>query len=284
MERTLPLSKDLDWLPPRYRAIRWTVAGSIWTLMAGGFGGILVFGHGAGALGGGIKGLAALAAGGYYAGDRLAKRVLRGRLRKLASGAVETSRLPQQSDGDLMHVVGRVRLMPSYNGRNHVEGLLDASPAVWRRVVFGFHGVTSRVVYETAVDFQLIGDGGEPIVIETGESRLLAPDTKGKSLPDSHPAVPRLESLELPNELRQALAHRQKRRGKGKKVQPLVVQERLLREGDLVEVLGYKSRVIDPTMADRMERDTPFRATLRGGPALPLLIAPRLSKEPAAGT
>ncbi len=273
MERTLPLSQDLDWLPPRYRAIRWGVAGSIWTALAGGVGALIFLPHMHVAVFG--KGFAAIAAGGYYAGDAAARRVLRGRLRKLASGAVETSRLPQQADGDLMHVVGRVRLMSAHNGRNHLEGLIDASPAVWRRVVFGFSGRTERVVYEAGVDFQLVGDGGEPIVIETGESRLLAPDRKGKSLPDVHPAVARLESLPLPKFMEQTLAQRQKRRGKGKKVPALVVQERLLREGDLVEVLGYKSRVIDPTMADRMERDTPFRATLRGGPGLPLLIAPR---------
>ena len=49
-----------------------------------------------------------------------------------------------------------------------------------------------------------------------------------------------------------------------------------LRDGDSVEILGYKSRTIDPTVATRLERDTPFRATLRGGrmPAAPS-IAPR---------
>ena len=276
MERTLPLRNDLDWLPPGYRAIRWGVAGSIWTALAGGVGALFFIPHVHFAYFAG-KGVAAIAAGGYWAGDAAARRVLRGRLRKLASGAVETSRLPQQADGELVHVVGRVRLMPSHNGRNHLEGLLDASPAVWRRVVFGFSGRTDRVVYEASVDFQLVGDGGEPIVIETGESRLLAPDVKGKQLPDGHPAVARLESLELTPYMMRQLEQRQKRRSNGKKVQALVVQERLLREGDLVEVLGYKSRVIDPTMADRMERDTPFRATLRGGPGLPLLIAPRLT-------
>ena len=73
MERTLALRHDLDWLPPRYRAIRWTIAGSIWTAMAGGIGAVMIFGHGIGALGGMFKGLAALGAGGYYAGDRAAR-------------------------------------------------------------------------------------------------------------------------------------------------------------------------------------------------------------------
>ena len=53
------------------------------------------------------------------------------------------------------------------------------------------------------------------------------------------------------------------------------VAEIVLRDGDDVEILGYKSRTIDPTVATRLERDTPFRATLKGGKSFPLLIAPR---------
>jgi hypothetical protein len=274
MERTISLRHDLDWLPPRYRAIRWTIAGSIWTVMAGGFGSLLAFGHIGAVAGGAGKGIAVLAAGGYYAGDKVARSVLRGRLRKLASGAVETSRLPAEADGELVHVVGRVRLMSAHAGRNQVSGLIDPAPAVWRRIVFNF-GNEAKVLYEAAVDFQLVGDGGEPIVIETAEARLLAADPKSLWILDSHPAVAQLEALPLPTDVQNARALRQRRRDKGKKVPKLRVSELLLREGDLVEVLGYKSRVIDPTMGDRMERETPFRATLRGGRAFPLLIAPR---------
>ncbi|HEX6838267.1 MAG TPA: dihydroxy-acid dehydratase, partial [Polyangia bacterium] len=49
----------------------------------------------------------------------------------------------------------------------------------------------------------------------------------------------------------------------------------ILRDGDVVEIVGYKSRTVDPTVATRLERDTPFRATLKGGRNLPLIIAPR---------
>ena len=45
------------------------------------------------------KGIAVLAAGGYVAGDRAARSVLRGRLRKLAHGGVDLSRLPAEADG-----------------------------------------------------------------------------------------------------------------------------------------------------------------------------------------
>jgi hypothetical protein len=60
----------------------------------------------------------------------------------------------------------------------------------------------------------------------------------------------------------------------GKRAQPLRAGEVVLREGELVEVVGYKTRVVDETISDRLERDTPLRATLRGGKELPLLISP----------
>jgi hypothetical protein len=50
--------------------------------------------------------------------------------------------------------------------------------------------------------------------------------------------------------------------------------ETLLRDGDSVEIVGYKSRVVDPRFASRLAREEPYRATLRGGQALPLLISP----------
>ena len=31
MQRLRLLKHDLDWLPPGYRAVRWVVAGGIWT-------------------------------------------------------------------------------------------------------------------------------------------------------------------------------------------------------------------------------------------------------------
>ncbi len=55
---------------------------------------------------------------------------------------------------------------------------------------------------------------------------------------------------------------------------PVDASEILLRDGDLVEVVGYKSRTVDPRVQSRLERDTPMRATLRTGRELPLLISP----------
>jgi hypothetical protein len=44
--------------------------------------------------------------------------------------------------------------------------------------------------------------------------------------------------------------------------------------GDEVEIVGYKTRTIDPTLAGRLPREAPLRATLRSGRELPLLVAP----------
>jgi hypothetical protein len=81
----------------------------------------------------------------------------------------------------------------------------------------------------------------------------------------------RLWTLPLPPKLSQARA---RHLAKGKPLTPLWVSEISLREGDAVEVLGYKNRIVDASLSERLERDTPMRATVRGGAKLPLLITP----------
>lgn len=262
MERTHLLKHDLDWLPPSYRAIRWVVAGGLWTGLIGGVVALSVVSHVHVFVFG--KGLAVLAAGGYVAGDRAARGVLRGRLRKLATGAVDLSRLPAEADGELVHVAGKVRA-------------LGGEPAVYERTVFSFDGQV-RLVHETARDFWLVGDG-EPVLVEAAEARLLA-DGKEHQIPADSARALELEQLpprigQLPSPLVRTLQHREKRRNKGKSLGKIRIAEFALRDGDAVEIVGYKSRTVDPTVATRLERDTPFRATLKGGRGLPLLIAPR---------
>src|SRR5258706_12790111 len=90
LERNHLARHDLDWLPPSYKAVRWTVAGSIWTALGGGLVALMVGTHSGGIYVAG-KGIAALFAAGFYAGDRTARAVLKGRRRKLASGQVDLS-------------------------------------------------------------------------------------------------------------------------------------------------------------------------------------------------
>jgi len=47
----------------------------------------------------------------------------------------------------------------------------------------------------------------------------------------------------------------------------------MLRPGDVVEAVGYKSRKVDPTVLDRLARETPMRATLRAGKELPVILS-----------
>jgi hypothetical protein len=264
LERTHLARHDLDWLPPSYRAVRWGVAGAVWTGIFGAVGVLLAFSKFQVIVYG--KGLAALAAGGYFAGDRAARAVLRGRLRKLAEGAVDLSRLPAEPDGELVHVEGRIR------ARQTLPSLIGSEPVVWRRASFGLG--ESRLIHEAATDFWIVAEKGEPVLVEVADARLLISDPRGEWFSDGHEVTQRIESLPLPPELARTLARRQQRRQKGQNVPRVRVGERALRDGDRVEIVGYKSRTIDPTIAARLERDTPYRATLRSGRALPLLIAP----------
>ena len=254
MERTHLAKHDLDWLPPSYRAIRWAVAGGIWTGIIGGLTALSALGHVHmwGAMG------SFMAVSGYFGGDRAARSVLRGRLRKLASGAVDLRRLPSEPDGELVHVTGKVRA-------------LGESREVYRRQLVTFDP-QSRFVHESAEDFWLVGDG-EPVRVETADARLLAdgkPQRYDGNLERARDLEARAASL-----LPRVVGYRNRRRQKGKSLRKITVAEFVLRDGDDVEILGYKSRTIDPTVATRLERDTPFRATLKGGRNLPLLIAPR---------
>jgi hypothetical protein len=266
MQRTHLLSRDLDWLPPRYRAIQLGVSSTILGGSLAGVGAvaILTHGHGFAVF---VKLMAVTIGGGYVAGGRAARAILRGRLRKLATGAVDLTRLPAEPDGELVHVVGRVRV------RDPVEGIVSRERAAYRRAVFSIDA--HRLVHEAAEDFWLVAEGSEPVLVEVAGSRLLAPDAKMQAYKGDHVVVHTLEALPLPDKATRIVRLRNERRGKGKRVSPIRAAEVLLRDGDTVEVLGYKSRTIDPMVATRLERDTPYRATLRGGKQLPLLIAPR---------
>ncbi|HEX8953847.1 MAG TPA: hypothetical protein VF945_18445, partial [Polyangia bacterium] len=229
MERTHLLKHDLDWLPPSYRAIRWLVAGGLWTGLAGGVVALSIFSHVQFFVFG--KGLAVLAAGGYVAGDRAARSVLRGRLRKLATGAVDLSRLPAEADGELVHVAGKVHA-------------LGGAREVYKRVVFSFDGQV-RLVHETAQDFWLVGEG-EPVLVEVADARLLA-DGKEQQISAEDERARELEALtrrigEPPSLVVRTLDQRERRRQKGKRLGKIRVADFVLRDGDAVEVVGYKSR------------------------------------------
>jgi hypothetical protein len=266
MERTHLLRDDLDWLPPSYKALRWTVAGTVWTGIFGGLTALFVLTKFQGAYFFG-KGVAALAAGGYFAGDRAARAALRLRLKRLAHGAVDLSRLPAEPDGELVHVSGRVR------ARATIPSLLGEPPGVYRRLRFCLPGDDLQLVHEAACDFWLVADDSEPVLVDVQAARLLVGDIKIQHYDAQAPVTRNFQELRLPETVQLVMIRREKRRARGKS-DKLQAGELMLRDGDRIEILGYKSRTVDPTVHDRLERETPFRATLRGGRELPLLIAP----------
>jgi hypothetical protein len=260
---------DLDWLPSSLKAVRWTVAGTIWTGVLGATiaSSVLLHATPGGVIAGAGKGIIV---GGLMAGDRVARAILRRRLGKLAHGQVALSRLKQEPDGELVHVRGRVR------ARQTLTGLLDdQTQAVYRRVQI-FLGQYHRVVCEDAVDFALVDDQGESIIVQVADARLVAPEPKAEKMRAEGAKADRLLSLPLPAETAKWLASRAKRQRKGKSAPRMAASEFLLRDGDEIEVVGYKNRVVDVSVEARLERDTPLRATLRAGRALPVILSPAL--------
>jgi hypothetical protein len=265
LDRTVAATEDLDWLPAEIKAMRWAVAGAIWGGLASLVAIVSLLTNGKFLF---FWGKAALVMGGYYVGDRAAHSLMRSRLARLARGAADLSSFAGEADGQLMHVKGRVR------ARETLPALLGEERAVYRRVLIQFGGI--RVIHEAAVDFALVDEKGERATVQVAGARLLVPDPK-RNLFDEEPAE--LKDLALPAELTKALEERRQMIELGKHVDAIRIGEVIVRDGDPVELVGYKTRTIDINMADRLERDLPLRATLRSGKELPLLISPLLRRD-----
>lgn len=249
LDRTEPAGRDLAWLPPHLRALKLGTTVALWTGTA------LTATAAAILSGGGLAHLAlVLGAGGLFAGDRLARALALRSLRKLAHGEADLARLTHHTDGDLIHVRGRI------HATSTLPSFLHATPSVYRRMTFTISG--TRLVHHAAVNFDLLDDTNHPIAIEVAGARLLAPTTD----PADYPASV-FQSQPLPPSLTRALEGQALSR-------PIPASEILLRSGEQVEIVGYKSRTVDPRVQSRLERDTPMRATLRAGRDLPLLISP----------
>jgi hypothetical protein len=254
--------RDLDWLPPSYRRIRAAVQGATWSTCALAMVAITWSTHFI--FIGFVK--LALVMGGvaWVAGDRTARALVRGRLSRLVHGAVDLHKLPAEPDGELVRVAGRVQVLKS------VKPLTDArdeARVAYRRIEY--RAGRLRLVHEAAEDFWLVGDAGEPVLVEVAGARLLARPAPTSSYPASSGAVQALEELPPPpgvdpGEPGCILASEDK----------TPISETLLIDGDQVEVVGYKARAIDPTVGMRLARDLPVRTTMRSGKLLPLLIAP----------
>lgn len=262
LERTHPAAEDWDWLPAQLKALRWAVAGSVWTGTLGLAALVAIVSHGvllakAGPL---------LGFGGYLVGRRVGRAVVQARVRRLARGAEDLRRLPAEPDGELLHVRGRVRATQA------LSGFLHGASGVYRRVAFRLDGV--EWVHEAAVDFALVDAAGEAVSVQVAGARLLAQERERFEYP-----VARFTTPPLPATLERIVAPRRERLRW--RTRPVEATELLLRDGDEVEIVGYKTRIVDPTVQMRLERDIPMRAALRSGRALPLLISPLRTESDA---
>jgi hypothetical protein len=127
LDRRYLEKNDLDWLPPSYRALRWGVTGTVWSVLGGCAVALSSFAHFHAWLF--FKTLSVTAGGAYVAGNRATRAVLRAPLARLAHGQVDLARLHGEPDGELVHVTGRVRALA------RVEGLLSAEAACYRRTM-----------------------------------------------------------------------------------------------------------------------------------------------------
>jgi hypothetical protein len=259
---------DLDWLPERYRLLRGAIVGTVWSAIGGTFVALLASGAHVVVFG---KLIVVLGAAGYWIGDRAAKGLIGARMGKLASGKVDLARLSNEEDGELVHVRGRVR------AERTVSGLLAGSAGVYRRtrVAFG----ETQVIDEEAVDFQLVDEEGNAIAIETERARLLVHDPKlVRVLEPTY-----LFALAQDRGPRRVVERYEQllQRGRTRGLPAIQASEVMLSPGDEVEAVGYKSRKVDLTVVDRLARETPMRATLRGGKDLPVILSVVARAEPA---
>lgn len=259
MRRNHLAKDDLDWLPPRYRLLRGLLVSGVWTALGGG---IVYLGLHGGALVLFGKLFVVLGAAGYWVGDRASKRLVASRLGKLARGEVDLARLSNQEDGELVHVRGRVR------ATNRVSSVVSAEEGVYRRTRVVFDDV--QVIDEEAVDFQLVDEEGNAIGIEVENARLLVQDEKPEPASDIERFFPMAQD---PASLHAVNRYRARKEMGQRFHLAVAAAEVMLSPGDLVEAVGYKSRRVDPTLVDRLARETPMRATLRGGKDLPLILS-----------
>jgi len=264
---------DLDWLPERYRLLRGAIIGTVWSAIGGSFVALVYSGAHVVVFG---KLFIVLGAAGYWVGDRAAKGLIGARMGKLARGQVDLARLSNEEDGELVHVRGKVRaegtvesVVSQLRAEGALAGMLTHDRGVYRRTRVSFGEV--QVIDEEAVDFQLVDDQGNAIAIEVGAARLLVHDPKLVSVGKPQPLFPLAE----PEAARRVVQRYQQlvERGRRRALPVIQAAEVMLRPGDEIEAVGYKSRKVDPTVVDRLARETPMRATLRGGKDLPVILS-----------
>jgi len=263
--RTHLAGEDLAWVPRSFKWAGSAAAGAVWASLGGAYVAAAVAGapwlifHG-------LKLIPLTAGAGYALGRAASGALVRARLAKLARGHVELVGLRSTRDGALVHVRGRVRAAGS------IRSLVTGERCVARRATFRvpvrLNRLDGAVIHEAAVDFMLVPDEDiEPIRVDVRDARIVARVPPKAPHESWHGALARVLELDLDAGVRAALTF-------SGGVAP-VVREVVLRDGDHVEIVGRKARVVDVAVRERLAREAPMRTVLESSPELPLLIGVR---------
>lgn len=268
VDRTYREREELDWLPWTTRSLRWAVPGSILTGLPAAVGGgaYLLLPEIAAAILAAFMSTYVSVILGFVAGPKLARRMMVRRLSKLARGQVDLSLLRREPDGELIHVRGRVEAEAT------IPGILTGEPAVFRRARFAVDD--DYFFHEAGTHFTVADASGVRLPVQVHDARIVTPELLWTRI-DRDAWVSLVERL--PKSLEPKLLIRAERAIATLGGVDFLGNEILVRDGDFVDVVGYKSQVADFTIAERMHREMPMRPVLRSGRALPLVISPVLS-------
>src|SRR5262249_53531685 len=149
--------------------------------------------------------------------------------------------------GETPSDAGPVRVRGQIRAQRTIPSFFGDSRVVFRRLAFQIYSV--QAVHEAGVDFLLDDGSGDPVLVLVDGARFLDGDADPRSfVPLSAEILETLETLEPTQAIQDCLNDRKidlAQRGAG--IQVAKGSEQVLRDGDTVEVIGYRSRVVDQT-------------------------------------
>ena len=192
-------------------------------------------------------------------GERGVRALTLRRLRSYAHHISHFAQLEPLADSELVSVRGRATVVSST-----VQGALCGQPALCCSVDIAMGDFA--ICHQSAVDFYLEDPHGQRILIRTADAQLSCPNI----------ALSTVHSRDLREILAEFVPHA---------IDRLVdddihvrAGQYVLRPGDDVTILGYKTRIVDHRMSERLARDEPYRMALESGPETPVLIASATGK------
>lgn len=167
-----------------------------------------------------------------------------GRISRRRARSVALAEVGACAEGELVRVRARV------GADRLLAGALHGAPGVFRRLNFVIDG--SAWVHQRGLDFGLVDDTGERILVCVGGGGLVVP----------------------PEELIEYPARCFAEFGIAAIAGKVLAREFVLTDGSIVEVLGHKTTVVDPSGAAAGYRGQQQRVALRSSREQPLLLVP----------